>query len=118
MVKVRVSEYGLAPAEFDALTRQKYFVPFTRPVTDLDVKVSPFWSRTGVAKSDVVDTCKRYDSAPLSVFQLSVGDRETFSSLSGGKFSAGPTVRIGTVVKLLERDQAPAPPAFIPLTRQ
>ena len=87
-------------------------------MTVLDVVLNPLWSTTVAAKSDAADTCNRYDVAPLTEFQLSVSETETFASLSSGVISVGATGRLTTIVKLLGDDQAPMPPAFFALTRQ
>jgi hypothetical protein len=87
-------------------------------VTVLDVEVNPLWSETVAAKSDAVDTCRRYDVAKLTAFQLSVGETEAFTSLSRGVVNVGADGRLTIVVKLLKDDQALTPPAFFAHTRQ
>ena len=87
-------------------------------MTVLDVEVRPLWSETVAAKSDAVDTCRRYEVAPVTAFQLSVGEAEAFTSLSSGVINVGADGRLTTVVKLLVEDHALAPPAFFALTRQ
>ena len=71
-----------------------------------------------MAKSDAVDTCRRYDVAPLTAFQLRVGETDAFTSLSRGVISVGAAWMLTTVVKLLVEDHALTPPVFFALTRQ
>ena len=79
----------------------------------------PLWSTTSGVKLELVETCNRYEVAPLEGFQLKVGLVETPVAMSAGEASSGaagaaPT----TVVKLQTPEYALVPPAFVAFTRQ
>ena len=57
VAKLHVPEYGLIPAAFFALTRQKYVVLFNRDMREIDVPVAVESSNVVDIKEEFVDTC-------------------------------------------------------------
>ena len=90
-----------------------------RPLRTYEVVVIALWSTTSGEKLELVETCNRYDIAPLEAFQLNVGLVETPVAPLPGKASIGaagaaPT----TVVSLHTVEYALVPPAFVAFTHQ
>ena len=93
---------------------------FARPVTPCEVVVIELESNTVVVKLELVDTCNRYDVAPLAVFQFNVGLVEMPVAPFCGDDSVGAGGGLTTVivVKLHTDEYALVPAAFVALTRQ
>jgi len=87
-------------------------------MTVYDVPVIPLWSTTVVEKVELVESCNRYEVAPVETFQLNVGLVDTPVVSFAGDTSVGATGAVITVVKLQVFDQPLVPTAFIALTRQ
>ena len=70
VVKFRAVLNALVPAPFFARTRQKYCVLLASDVTCLDVVVIVESFRIRDPNNESVDTCSRYEVAPLDAPQL------------------------------------------------
>ncbi len=103
VVKPEDVEYALVPPAFDALTCQKYVVPFDNGPTDCDVPVSVESSTTVVVNDELVDTWSRYVEAPVDAFHDNVNVVGWFVALFAGEASVGAGGGVGggaAVVKL------------------
>jgi hypothetical protein len=100
VVKPHTFDQLLVPPPFVALTRQKYTALFASPLTENEVPAIPLWSTKVVVKVKVVDTCTRYDAAPLEAFQISVGLVDTPFALLNGEICIGTDGGAIAVVKL------------------
>ncbi len=118
VVKLEDAEYELVPPAFDALTCQKYVVPFVSGPTDCDVPVSVESSTTVVANEELVETCRRYVEAPVTAFHESVNVVGWFVAPFAGVASVGAAGAAGTVVKLENAEYELVPPGFDALTCQ
>jgi hypothetical protein len=81
--------------------------------------------RTSVENEEAVDTCTRYDVAPVEAFHVNVGEVETPVANCAGEVNTGtagtepvPESTAVPVVKLKMVEYAPRPATFEPRTRQ
>jgi hypothetical protein len=81
------------------------------------VLANPPWSTTVVAKVALVDTCTRYDVAPVEALQFNVGFVATPVAVLVGETRVGAD-GIALVVKLHTLDHALVPATFVAFTRQ
>ena len=83
------------------------------------MEVIPSWLTIVVAKLELVETCTRYDVAPVEAFQLkTVGVVDTPVSPSAGERSVGTAGTATTVVKLRTVENGLVPAAFVAFNRQ
>jgi hypothetical protein len=77
--------------------------------------VMPLWSTVDGMNVEFVETCTRYDVAPLTAFHNSVELVGVSVAPFGGDTSVGVA---RTVVKLHTLDQSLVPPELVAFTRQ
>ena len=75
VIKLHASENGLPPPMFFALTRQKYVVLAESELSVYDVPVKVESSTRVDPNAELVETCKRYESAPVEIFQVTANVR-------------------------------------------
>jgi hypothetical protein len=119
VVKLNVVEYGPGPPGLDAFTRQKYCVMFSNGPTMRDVSVTVESSSTmPVVKFELVATCTRYVTAPLTAFHLSVSVVAALGWPFPGDTSVGAAGGWNCVVKLNAPENGLATTPILALTRQ
>ena len=116
VVKFLTDEKALVPPAFEALTRQKYSVlKASGPICFVVAWVES--SRIILEKFELVDTCIRYEAAPVEANHSSIGVTETPVAPSAGDSKAGAAGARRMVVKVRTVDHALVPPAFLAFTR-
>ena len=88
VLKLHTVDQGLVLVPSVALTRQKYVTRLPRPATTADVPLTD-WSETSVPNPELVDTWTRYEVAPVTAFQVSVGVLDTLGAPFDGETSVG-----------------------------
>jgi hypothetical protein len=92
-----------------------------KPLAAKEAEVSPLWSATVEEKAELVESCIRYEAAPVEAFQLRVGVVATPVAPFTGEArtgAAGATGAVAVVVKLDVPDHPLVPPAFVAFTCQ
>jgi hypothetical protein len=96
-------------------------VLFDNPLAAKEAEVSPLWSATVEENVELVESCIRYEAAPVEAFQLRAGFVATpVAPVTGDARTgaAGATGVAASVVKLDALDQPLVPALLVALTRQ